>query len=334
MTHIKTTVVGSYPIPEWFKSNPSEEALLDALAAVMRAQEDAGIEVVSDGELSRWDAQQQAPVGMVERFVRGMAGVQAEASRTQREAFLAQPGNTYRREPAGVVIGPLGEGLLDFKRDWQLARRQTRAPLKFTLTSPYMMAKLVCDEHYADLETLAIAFANVLGQQLAGIDAAVVQVDEPNLPGSPQDSALAARAINTVLHGTTGSKAVHVCFGNFGGQRIQKGGYDQLIQFMNALDCDHLVLETTRRPVEELALLAQVKPTMKFGLGVIDVKDLQAESADQVAKRIEILAGYIGAERIAYVNPDCGLRMLPRPVADAKLRALVQGRNLFQGQPA
>ena len=331
MTHMKTTVVGSYPIPEWFKTNPSEEALLDALATVLRAQEDAGIDVISDGELSRWDAQRQAQVGMVERFVREMAGVQAEATCSQREAFRALPGNAYRPSPAGVITGPVDEGVLDLKRDWQMAQRQTHAPLKFTVTSPYMMAKLVRDQHYADLETLAMAFADVLARQLVGIDAAVVQVDEPNLPGSPDDSDIAARAINTVLQGVSGQKAVHVCFGNFGGQRIQTGSYERLIRFMNTLECHHLVLETTRRPAEELEMLAEVKPDMQFGMGVIDVKDLQAESAEQVAQRIETLAEQVGAERIAYVNPDCGLRMLPRPVADAKLRALVAGRNLFVG---
>jgi len=322
-----TTVIGSYPIPDWLKRVYSDEGLSDALAAVMRAQEDVGIDVLGDGELSRWDALHNRPMGMVERFIWQLDGVQAQPTRAQRERFHAQPGNHYRRDPAGVIVGPLNAGTLDLQREWQLSKRATHRPLKFTLTSPYMMAKLVLDEHYGDLAVRAMAFADVLASQLVGIDAAVIQIDEPNLPGSPADSMIAAQAINRVIRSVGGQSAVHLCFGNYGGQRIQRGDYGQLIEFMNALECDHVLLETTRRPSEEITMLREVKPKMRFGVGVIDVKDLQIESSEQVANRIERLAELLGPERIAYVNPDCGLRMLPREVADGKLRALVAGRN-------
>jgi 5-methyltetrahydropteroyltriglutamate--homocysteine methyltransferase len=125
--------------------------------------------------------------------------------------------------------------------------------------------------------------------------------------------------------------AVHLCFGNFGGQRIQRGSYEQLVAFFNALKCDHLVLETTRRDWQEVLMLRDVKAELTFGFGVIDVKDLQVESAPLVAERIEKLVNTFGIDRVQFVNPDCGLSHLPRDVAERKLRVLTEGRNLFLG---
>ena len=328
-----TTVVGSYPVPEWLKQCSDEETVGDALTVVMDAQRRAGVEVICDGELGRWDLERRAPGGMVERFVRPLEGVSAELTRGQLEAYRSRGEMAFRSAPPGVVVGPLGDGRLNLKQDWDRARARTEAPLKFTLSSPYLIAKTVADAHYGDLESLAMAFAELLAGQLAGIDAAVVQVDEPNLPGSHGDGALAAAAINRLLEGAEPGteRAVHLCFGNYGGQMIQHGDYGRLIDFMNALRCDHLVLETTRRSPEEVDRLGDVRADIRLGLGVIDVKDLQVEAPDLVARRIEALARRVGAERIAYLHPDCGLRVLPRTVADGKLRALVAGRDRFLG---
>jgi 5-methyltetrahydropteroyltriglutamate--homocysteine methyltransferase len=330
---VTTTVVGSYPVPEWLKQCSDEEALGDALTVVMDAQRRAGVELICDGELGRWDLERRAPGGMVERFVRPLEGVSAELSRGQLAGYRARGELAYRSAPPGIVVGPLGDGHLDLRRDWERARARTAAPLKFTVSSPYLIAKTVADVHYGDLESLALAFAELLAGQLAGIDAAVVQVDEPNLPGSPDDAALAAAAVNRVLAGVERGveRAVHLCFGNYGGQMIQRGDYGRLLGFMNALQCQHLVLETTRRPAAELALLREVRDDLRLGLGVIDVKDLQIEPPELVARRIEALARTVGAERIGYLHPDCGLRVLPRTVADGKLRALVAGRDQFLG---
>ena len=154
------------------------------------------------------------------------------------------------------------------------------------------------------------------------------------LPGSPQDGALAAAAINRVLAGVEHGveRAVHLCFGNYGGQMIQHGDYGRLLDFMNRLQCHHLVLETTRRSPVELERLGEMRADIRLGLGVIDVKDLQIEAPDLVARRIERLVRGVGAERIAYLHPDCGLHVLPRAVADGKLRALVAGRDQFLGR--
>ena len=122
---------------------------------------------------------------------------------------------------------------------------------------------------------------------------------------------------------------MHLCFGNYGGKTIQHGHYRKLITFLNALHCDHLVLETTRRSMEELERLRDVRSEIQLGLGVIDVKDDRVESPDLVASRIESYARLFGEDRLSFIHPDCGLQHLPPETADAKLRSLVQGRDLF-----
>ena len=301
------------------------------MRVVLQIQEHAGIDLLSDGEFTRWNAREFRPSGMVERFVAQMDGIASEANFAQRTAFQQRGAAAYRGNPAAVVIGELGPGRLDLEREWRMAAELTAMPLKFTVTSPYMIAKLIHDDWYHDFEQLLSRAASVLADQVSQIGAAVVQVDEPNLPGSPQDARIAAEAINTVLANVSGETAVHLCFGNFGGQRIQQGDYGHLLEFFDSLDCHHLVLETTRRPIEELRLLRDVKPEIAFGFGVIDVKDLQVESPSLVASRIEALAATVEEKRIKYVHPDCGMSHLPRDVADRKLAALSAGRDLFVG---
>ena len=331
---LRTTVVGSYPVPEWLKSSPSPDALRDAMRLVLDVQERAGIDVIGDGELGRWDLARREPAGMVERFVRPMAGVQAELTRCQRDTFRADPATAYRAEAPGVVVGELADGDLDLLREYQQAKALTSHPLKYTLTSPYMLAKVVFDDHYHDIEKLSMAIADVLAGQMKDIDPAIVQIDEPHLPGHPGHGPMAAAAINRVLDAVEVGvgKAVHLCFGNFGGQRIQQGDYRKLIDFVNQLNCDHVVLETTRRGERELDALREIDKRIGLGLGVIDVKDLQVESPEIVASRVDRLAGLFGLERLHYVHPDCGLQVLPRAIADGKLRALVAGRDLFMGK--
>jgi len=303
----------------------------DAVRVVLQVQERAGIDIVSDGELTRWNARDFRPSGMVERFVAQMDGVSTTPSSSQRAAYEKRTDVAYRGRPPAVVTGELGPGQLDLELEWLAVAQLTSKPLKFTLTSPYMIAKLLHDERYGDLQRLLVSVASILAGQVASIGAAVVQVDEPNLPGTPQDALIAADAINTVLAQVKTTSAVHLCFGNFGGQRIQQGDYQHLVSFFNHLQCDHLVLETTRQPIDQIRLLNDVKPEIAFGFGVIDVKDLQIEKPSQVARRIERLAELVGIQRIKYVHPDCGLSHLPRDVADGKLVALAQGRDQFVG---
>jgi 5-methyltetrahydropteroyltriglutamate--homocysteine methyltransferase len=329
---IKTTVVGSYPVPMWLRVFSTRESLRDAILAVLKTQELAGIDVVADGELYRWDINHAETNGMIDYFVRPMSGVQTELSLEQLEAWQAKPGNRFRAKPPGIVTGPLGSGKLHLKADYALYRDLTPLPKKFTVTSPYMLAKTLADEHYGSLEKLVLALADVLASQVRGLTADVLQVDEANVTGHPDDGPLAAAGINRVLAAASGEKAVHLCYGNYGGQTIQKGTYAKLVAFLNALEADHLVLEIARRPEAELQLLREVKPELGLGIGVIDIKDNEVETPELVAQRIERAAKELGIERIKYVHPDCGFWMLPRNVADGKMRSLVEGRNLFEGK--
>lgn len=329
---IRTTVIGSYPVPEWLRALPNSMNWRDAVMVVMKAQELAGIDVISDGELSRFDVSHPETNGMIDYFVRPMAGIESALSRSELEAFRARSNFSFRTQPAGVVRGEIGEGQLDLPRTYELVQTLTKTPLKFTVTSPYMLAKTLVDNHYGSLEKLVNALAEVLRLQVAAIDAPVLQVDEANLPGSPQDGPIAAAGINRVLSGGKREKGVHLCFGNYGGQTIQKGFFRDLLPFFNSLECDHLLLEFARRGDDELAVFKDLKPSISLGLGVIDIKDNEVESADEVAKRIESAVRALGAERIRWVHPDCGFWMLQRSVADRKMRALAAGRDLFVGK--
>jgi 5-methyltetrahydropteroyltriglutamate--homocysteine methyltransferase len=328
---IQTTVVGSYPAPDWLRIYRTRESLRDAMLVVLKTQELAGIDVVADGELYRWDINHPETNGMIDYFVRPLQGIEVELTLDQLRAWTQNSGMSYRSQPAGIVTGPLGHGRLNLARDYALYRDLTAKPRKFTVTSPYMLAKVVVDAHYGNFKALVMALADLLKAQLAGVDAAVVQVDEANVTGCPDDAPIAAAAINRVLEGVTGGqRALHLCFGNYGGQTIQKGTYAKLVAFLNALEADHAVLEMARRPEPELEMLREVKPQLKLGIGVIDIKDMEIETAEQVARRIERAVRCLGGERIVFVHPDCGFWMLPRSVADAKMRSLVAGRDLFE----
>jgi 5-methyltetrahydropteroyltriglutamate--homocysteine methyltransferase len=329
---VLTTVVGSYPIPTWLAALPSSPNLRDAILVVLKTQELAGIDVLTDGELSRFDVNHPETNGMIEYFLHPMAGIMRAVSREELAAFRAQRGMQFRVSPAGVVQGRVGEGTLNLPAAFDFVRLLTHSPLKFTVTSPYMLAKTLLDRHYHDVRALAMDIAEVLRRQVADIDATVIQVDEANLTGHPEDADWAHEPINHVLRAARGQKAVHLCFGNYGGQTIQQGFWRSLLPFFNALEVDHLVLEFARRGYEELEVFRELREGIALGIGVVDIKDNAVESADEVAQRIERAVTVLGAERVQWVHPDCGFWMLPRTVADKKMAALVAGRDRFLGR--
>ncbi len=330
---LRTTVVGSYPVPAWLPLARHAQALRDAVMVVMKTQELAGVDVISDGELSRYDVNHPETNGMIDYFVRPLQGIRSTLSRAERQEFHERSEWQFRAQPAGVIEAPLGEGQLDLPAAYQSVRNLTTAPLKFTVTSPYMLAKTLLDRHYPSLEERTLALADILAAQVQAIAAPVLQVDEANLPGSPEDGPLAAEAINRILRASPSpQKGVHLCFGNYGGQTVQRGFFRDLLPFFNALECDHLVLEFARRGYGEVEVFRDLKDSITLGIGVIDIKDNEIETPDEVAHRIERAVDTLGNDRIGWVHPDCGFWMLPRNVADGKLRSLVRGRDLFLGQ--
>jgi 5-methyltetrahydropteroyltriglutamate--homocysteine methyltransferase len=328
---IRTTVVGSYPVPHWLPGDSSRVALRDAIMVVLKTQELAGIDVVADGELNRFDPGHPETNGMIDYFVTRMDGIATRFSMSDLERFRADAGLAYRAEPAGVVTGEVSEGMLNLPRDYEFTRALTSRPLKFTCTGPHMLAKVLTDRHYSDRAKLAMAIARVLRQQLERVHAEVIQLDEANISGHPEDRDWAAEAINCALEGIRGERALHVCFGNYAGQTIQKGFWWDLVPFFNQLKVNHLVLEFARRGYDELQAFRDLDKRIGLGLGVIDIKDNGVEQPDLIARRIDHAAKTLGADRIVFVHPDCGFWMLPRTVADGKMRALVAGKNLYEG---
>jgi len=332
-SHILTTVVGSYPIPDWLAANPTDQGLIDATRVVLTTQEKAGIDVICDGELYRFDVNHPETNGMIEYFTGPMGGIRSEVTFEELLEYRSQTGMGFRRQPPGIVDGPLTSGTLDLPEACRRAKQLASKPLKFTLTGPHMLAKTLVNNRYDSLPDLTQAIADVLAQQVAHLDAEVIQIDEANLPGSPGEWQWAAEAMNKVLDAVTTIPAVHLCFGNYGGQSIQTGDWSQLMDYLNALHTDHIVMEMAHRPVEELEAFKDLRPEIGFGLGVIDVKATEVESADQVARAIERAAKVLGPDRVRYVHPDCGFWMLKRSIADAKIAALVAGRDLYEGHP-
>ena len=329
---IKTTTVGSYPVPDWLVALPSDQALTDATRVVISIQEQAGIDLICDGELSRYDISHPENNGMIEYFVTRMTGVRSTPTFDELIAYRSQRGMQYRTRPPGVVDGPIGTGVLDLPHACARGKRLTRLPFKFTLTGPHMLTKTLINKHYKSSPDLAMALAAALAEQVKHVDADVVQIDEANLPGSPDEWPWAAEAINLVLDAVKTTPAVHLCFGNYAGQSSQKGVWAKLIDYLNALHVDHIVMENAHRPLDELAVFRDLRPEIGFGLGVVDVKSTVIESAEQIARMIERAEAAIGPGRVKYIHPDCGFWMLKRTIADGKIRALAAGRDLFEGR--
>ncbi len=330
---ILTTTVGSYPVPDWLTAAPSETAVIDATRVVFDVQRQAGIDLPTDGELYRFDISHPETNGMIDYFVRPMGGTRSELGRSEVEAFRAKQTMGFRAKPAAAVEGELSEGGLDLLSDCARAASVAGGPFKFTVTSPYMLARTLLDEHYGSFEKLLMAVARVVAEQVRGLPCACVQVDEANIPGNPADGPIAAKAINVVLDALSPGteKAVHFCFGNYGGQTIQQGTWKALIGFLNALHTDHLVLEIAHRPASDLDALRGVDEKIKIGLGVSDIKVNHVETPDEIAKRIELAEQRLGKGRVRFIHPDCGFWMLKRSIADRKIAALTKGRDLYLG---
>ncbi len=329
---IQVSTVGSYPVPDWLAAYPNEQSLMDATRVIFATQRDAGVDLPTDGELYRFDVNHPDTNGMIEYFTGKLGGIDSQVGRTDHDAFRAKAEMGFRAKPAGIVRSELDEGVLNLPEDCSRAASVAGGSFKFTVTSPYMLARTLLDLHYGDFEKLTLGLADVLAKQATSLSCACLQVDEANVPGNPAHGPLAAEAINRILDAFEGEKAVHLCFGNYGGQTIQGGTWEALLAFLNALRADHVVLELAHRPSEDLEALGKVDDRIALGIGVVDVKANQVETADDVAKALEQAEYKLGEGRIRWIHPDCGFWMLKRSVADRKIAALAAGRDLYLGQ--
>lgn len=328
---ILTTTVGSYPVPQWLSALPSEQAVIDATRVIFDTQRSSGIDLPTDGELYRFDVNHPDTNGMIEYFLKPMGGCDSAIGRTDTEKFREKQEMEFRAKPAAVVRSALNSGSLNLIEDCARAGSVSGGGFKFTVTSPYMLSRTLLDNHYKDFDALTLAIADVLAEQVKDCLCECLQVDEANIPGSPEHGPLAAEAINRVLDAFNGKTAVHFCFGNYGGQTIQPGKWKPLIDFLNSLSCDHLVLELAHRPDDDLEALKEIKPEIGIGIGVVDIKVNHVETAGEIAQSIEKAENALGQGRVKYIHPDCGFWMLKRSVADRKIAALAKGRDLYLG---
>ena len=223
---------------------------------VLKTQELAGLDVIADGELTRFDINHPETNGMIEYFIRPLGGVDSALGRREIADFRAQQGMGFRTQPAGVVHGPIDEGTLNLPTAWSMVKPLTTSAAKFTVTAPYSWRKRCWIGTTATVKPSAWRSPTCSAKQVADIDASVLQLDEANLTGHPEDAEWAHEPLNHVLDAANGERALHLCFGNYGGQSIQRGFWRDLLPFLNALHVDHLVLEFARRGYDELTCSA------------------------------------------------------------------------------
>ncbi|GAA1294489.1 methionine synthase [Pseudonocardia aurantiaca] len=322
---LPTTVVGSYPVPEWmerlkteyFRGKMSHAQLQDvhemAIKAALRDQELARIDIVSDGELRRDND--------LDYFLARMPGI--EIAHTAKD-FYFDYFDTRVNAPLPAPDGPAPLGLAD---DFAFTDSQTDRPIKFSFTGPFSLSRRVRDEAYADRRDLVLAIARILNAEahaLAARGARLLQIDEPFLAGYPNELGTAVEAINIVTAGVDVTWGLHVCYGNRYARPSWEGHYDFLFPAVLDAAVDQLVLEFARKGHDDLPVVEKHGWDRVLGVGVVDVKTDQIETPALIASRIRLALEFVPADRLV-VNPDCGLRNLTGAVARAKLAAMVAG---------
>ncbi len=348
---LTTTVIGSYTVPDWYPAlqeavtagKLAPEAFSDAKAVAARAaikdQEVANVDVVSDGELFRRDDNRFGPPNaMINYFAAKIPGFSGEL----RPKTGITPVAPEASLPAPVVVGPLEPTPLGLVDELSFLRATTERPVKIAMTGPHMFARVAWDEHYGDLEALAMDMATVVNAELRRLDEAgcdVIQLDEPILWFLPQDQPWGIRAINACFEGVKNAKkALHVCQGNYNpdpaahvGIRIFPAEFAAILPVIQGANVDVVLIAFASLGVEDLAALHDFPRDKALGVGAVDVQTHRVETPEEIAQTIQRVATFIDPEHL-WVNPDCGLNHLPRDVAFAKLGAMVAGTQLVKQQ--
>lgn len=318
---LPTTVVGSYSMPGWLERLKTEyfarrisrhdlDEIHDAaVKAAIKDQEIAGIDILTDGELRRDN--------MIDYFVERFPGVQIDRSSKK----------FYYDFYDSVVQGKLPMAPLGLSEDFRFLRAFTDRETKFCVTGPHSLSKRIRNEHYPSEEAFAMDIARVLNlelKELVKAGARLIQIDEPYYSGFPDDLTWGVKVLNALVEGVEAKIAVHICYGNRYGKPSWEGSYRYLFPRILEAKVHQLTLEFARRGGEDLDLFREFAPPFELGVGVIDVKTQAVETPDMVAERIRKALEVVPAERV-FILPDCGCFHLPRDVAFAKLRAMVEG---------
>jgi 5-methyltetrahydropteroyltriglutamate--homocysteine methyltransferase len=325
-------LVGSYAQPEWLIDRAKlagrfpprvrarelwrveqpylEEAQDDATLLAIRAQEDAGLDIITDGEMRR--------ESYSNRFATALAGVDID-----------NPGTALDRSghpnPVPRIVGPIRRRHPVEVEDVRFLRGHTDRPIKMTVPGPFTMTQQAQNEHYPDEASAALAYAAAVNEEIADLfdaGADMVQIDEPYLQARPEKAReYGVAALDRALDGISGTTAVHICFGYAAIIHDRPSGYSFLPE-LAACSCDAVSIETGQSQLD-CSVLAEL-PGKKIILGVIDLGDHTVETADVVADRIRRALPYVPAESVIPAT-DCGMKYLPRDVAFGKMRALADG---------
>jgi 5-methyltetrahydropteroyltriglutamate--homocysteine methyltransferase len=329
---LATTVVGSYPQPDWLIDRARladrlpprvrarelwrvpephlEAAQDDATRLAVSDLERVGIDVVTDGEMRR--------ESYSNRFATALEGVD-----------LDEPGvaldRTGHENPVPRVVGPVRRTRPVEVRDVEFLRSLTERRIKITVPGPFTMTQQAQDDHYRDERALALAYAQAVNEELHDLKAAgadVVQIDEPYLQARPEQArAYAREAIDRALDGIEGDTVLHTCFGYAHIVHDRLSGYPFLAE-LNACAATHLSLEAAQPGLDPEVL--RDLPDKVIVLGVLDLGSAEVESPEVVAGRIRRALEVLPSERLV-VAPDCGMKYLSRDVALGKLRSMVEG---------
>ncbi len=324
-----TSLVGSYPQPDWlidrerlrdrfpprvrarelWRVGPAylEQAQRDATLLAIRAQELAGLDIVTDGEICR--------ESYSNRFATALDGVDID-----------NPGTALDRSghpnPVPRVTGPIRRRHPVEAADVAFLRANTGRTVKATVPGPFTMAQQAQNDHYASREDLALGYAEAVNEEVADLFAAgadIVQLDEPYLAARPEEARkYGVKAINRALDGVTGTTAVHLCFGYAAIIHDRPDGYSFLPE-LAACSCDQVSVETAQSGLDCEVLSRLDGKTII--LGVLNLGDETVETPDQVVGRARRALEYVPAGRLV-LAPDCGMKYLPQEAAFGKLAAL------------
>lgn len=334
---LPTTMVGSYAQPDWlidraklgmrappriratelWRIDPEflEQAQDDATLLAIRDQENAGVDILTDGEMRR--------ESYSNRFATALEGVDAE-----NPAIV--PSRTGKPDMVPRVIGPIRRKGPVEVRDVQFLRRNTDRKIKITVPGPFTMSIQAKDFHYNDEVAVAMAYAAAVNEEIKDLFAAgadIVQIDEPYMQARPdQARAFGVDAINRALEGVKGTTSIHLCFGYAALVKNKPEGYSFLAELEKS-KADHVSIETAQ-PVLDFSVLEQL-PSKTIVIGVIDLSTNDIETPELVAERIRRVFPHVPPERIV-IAPDCGMKYLPRDIAYGKLRAMVAGTQIVR----
>jgi 5-methyltetrahydropteroyltriglutamate--homocysteine methyltransferase len=326
-----TSLVGSYPQPDWlidrerlagrfpprtrarelWRVDPAylAQAQQDATLLAIRAQEDAGLDIITDGEVCR--------ESYSNRFATALDGVDID-----------NPGTALDRSghpnPVPRIVGPIRRRHPVQVDDLRFLRAHTGRPVKVTVPGPFTMAQQAQNDYYPSREAAAYGYAEAVNEEIADLFAAgadIVQLDEPYMQARPDEARdYGVPVLNRALDGAAGTTAVHICFGYAAIIHGRPAGYSFLPELATS-HADQISIETAQSGLDCSVLAALDGKTII--LGVLDLNDVAVETSGDVAERARKALAYVPAEAVV-LAPDCGMKYLPREAAFGKLAAMTE----------